>query len=102
MKDKNGMYGVSVQTSYEINEENPNRAGKYALSFPEPGLLFTTLEEANAAFDEAVESERKMRQDFTVLLNSYGREEKTLRTESGKRHPDAPDPSIFSKASGNE
>jgi hypothetical protein len=91
-------YGITVNTGYEIHANHPNRSGKYGLVFPAPGKLLDSLDEANAIFDEVVEQQRRLRQDFVATLNEYLRDEKTLRTESGTKHPDAIDPKAFSES----
>jgi hypothetical protein len=86
-------YGITVNTGYPIHDRHPNRSGKYGLVYPAPGKSYTKREDAEAAFAEVVESQRKMRQEFVATLNEYtSHEEKTLKRESGERHPDAVPP----------
>ena len=92
------MYGITVNTGYEIQTGHPNRSGKFGLVYPAQGKTFSDLKEAESVFAEVVASQTRMGQEFVATLNHFhsrGQDE-TLRRVSGKRREGAIHPSAFS------
>ena len=76
------MFGITVNTSYKVPANNPNRSGDYGLVFPSPGKLYSRIEDAETDFAEIVRSHKTRKLGFCATLNKYsGKTEETVQRE---------------------